>query len=290
MVDDPPLRVIVALMTGTCREAAERHGLRGLSAVALGRGLLGGMLMTTLTKGNERVTLQVMGDGPLRGVTVDANDAGEVRGYVGSPELELEASAGVRVSTTPAVGASGDVVVHRDLGLRDIYQGHTSLRSGEVDGDLEQYLVQSEQMPSALRCDVLLDGAGGVEWAGGVLVQTAPGAGPTLLRGARARVAAGWLEQELRSGSDLEAKLSDLMGHPAQLLEWRRVRFHCPCGGHRVTEALRAVGTEVLREIIASGEPAEVSCRFCGDLHLVEPATLAQLVAELEQEAGALRS
>jgi len=284
MVDDPPLRVIVALMTGACREAAERHGLRGLSAVALGRGLLGGMLMTTLTKGDERVTLQVMGDGPLGGVTVDANDVGEVRGYVGAPELKLTGDAGVRVSTIPAVGASGDVVVHRDLGLRDIYQGHISIHSGEVDGDLEQYLVQSEQMPSSLRCDVVLDRVGAVDWAGGVLVQTAPGAGPGALRGARSRVTAGWLLQELRDSADPGAELSGLLGHPVQLLEWRQIRFHCACGGHRVTDALRAVGTDVLREIIAKGEPAEVSCRFCCDLHLVEPTTLAQLVTELERE------
>jgi len=278
MTDEPPLRAIVVLMTGSCAEAADRHGLRGVSAVALGRGLMAGMLMATLTKGDERVTMQVMGDGPLGGVTVDANDLGDVRGYVGRPELMVLAPAGVRVSVAGAVGRSGELVVHRDLGLKEIYQGHVLLRSGEVDEDLERYLAQSEQMDSVLACDVILDQGGGVAWAGGVLVQTAPGASAAELDRAREGVANGWVRDGLRPASDRTAALSALVGHGLRMLEWRRVRFHCTCDAERVSGALATLGVTELSEMINQGEAAEVVCRYCSTAHRVEVPALRQIL------------
>ena len=53
--------------------------------MALGRGLTAGLLLATLTKDDERVTLQILGNGPLGGITVDANAAGTARAYVKHP-------------------------------------------------------------------------------------------------------------------------------------------------------------------------------------------------------------
>ena len=280
LVDAPPLRAVVVLMTGTCDEAARRHALRGAAVVALGRGLVAGALMATLTKGGERVTLQVLGDGPLGGITVDANDAGEVRGYVGRA-TEVAASGGPgRALVTDVVGRCGEVVVHRDLGLKEVYQGRIPLVSGEVDEDLERYLTQSEQMGSALRCDVVGGAEGRVAWAGGVLVQTTPGAPEDALTAIRQRLAAGWVTETLRLARDPQAALERLVEHPVRLLEWRRVCFRCGCDGERVAGALATLGDDVLGEMIAQGVPAEVTCRFCSTTHHVDVAVLRQILSE----------
>jgi molecular chaperone Hsp33 len=297
LAEAAPIRIIAARMTAACREGAERHGLAGVPAVALGRAMVAGVLMATLTKGNERVTLQISGDGPLRGITVDANDLGQVRGYVGAPGVEATTAgpggapfAGrpdVRLSTAPVVGTQGQVVVHRDLGLREIYQGTTLLRSGEVDEDLQIYLEQSEQMPSVLATEVLLDAADHVVWAGGVLVQTTPGAPPMALAHAAERVSQGWVAARLRTADDLEAALSRLVGAPAKVLEWRLVQFHCQCSADRVAGALKTLGSAELREMLVDDGQAEVTCRFCGEMHRVDAAGLRQIIDELESEAGA---
>src|SRR5689334_20675687 len=73
---DVPVRVVAALTTGVAREAARRHQAGTAGAIALGRGLTAGLLLATLTKDDERVTLQVLGDGPLGGITVDAHGGG----------------------------------------------------------------------------------------------------------------------------------------------------------------------------------------------------------------------
>ena len=85
VIADLPVRVVAALTTGAVREAVRRHEAGTAGAIALGRGLTAGLLLASLTKDDEQVTLQVLGDGPLGGVTVDANGTGTARAYVKHP-------------------------------------------------------------------------------------------------------------------------------------------------------------------------------------------------------------
>jgi molecular chaperone Hsp33 len=307
LADEPPLRAVVVVATSLVRDAVARHHLEGAQAVALGRGLLAGLLLATVTKGGERVTAQILGEGGS--ITVDANDLGQVRGYLAVRPSARRAGSGAsgeakdgfggsceakngsaepgpawrgRIPVAPLLGSEGRVVVHRDLGLKEIYQGTCSLASGEIDEDIQRYLVESEQMPSVIRAAVLLDEAGAPSWAGGVLVQTTPGASAQALEGIASRVENGWVERDLRGADELLPMLEDLLDQPAWILEWRRVEFHCPCDSGRVAAALRTLGVEDLRGILAEEGRAEVTCHFCGRVHRVETEALASIIKDME--------
>lgn len=285
LVEDPPVRLVALRATRTVAEAARRHELGPWTTIALGRGLCAGLLMTTLTKGNERVTLQVRSEGLLKSITVDANDMGEVRGYAGGRQPLRVIKPGTRADLQPALGEVGQVIVHRDLGLKDIYEGAAELTTGQVDLDFQHYLNQSEQTPSLLRADVLLDAEGAVQWAGGILVQTTPGASDEALAPMAARIDDGWVIDTLAGASDEVEVLSELMGVPVYPLEWRQVRFHCPCDAERVGNALKTLGLEELRELRATEGRAEVTCHYCNDVHEVGAEQLDRLIAEKESDA-----
>src|SRR3954470_6877141 len=89
VVDAGTARAVIVTATGVAREAARRHQASGVAAVARARGLTSGLLLATLTKDDERVTVQVLGDGPLGGLTVDATAAGTARAYVKNPAVRL---------------------------------------------------------------------------------------------------------------------------------------------------------------------------------------------------------
>src|SRR5512141_2928826 len=137
------LRVAAVVTTGVAAEAAQRHGLSPSATCAVGRALTSGLLLATLTKGGERVTVQLVGDGPIRSITVDASVEdvwGIVRGYaarpdVGPPQNPLPVAA--------TLGRRGVVNVLRDVGLGERYQGQIALTTGEIDVDLEAYLRTS---------------------------------------------------------------------------------------------------------------------------------------------------
>jgi molecular chaperone Hsp33 len=285
LLADGAARLVVALTTPAAREAARRHQASGAAALALARGTTAGLLLSTLTKDQERVTLQILGDGPLGGITVDASSSGQVRAYVRNPAVRLpplRAAAGspARLSLAPAVGRGGLVHVVRDLGLRETFSGETAIVSGEIDDDVEHYLIASEQIDSALACDGLLEADGGaVGVAGGVLVQALPGSGGApVVRGARERLRAGGLSRALTEQPiTAEALARGALGDAApalRVLDVRPVTFHCPCSRDRAATSLTLLGPTELGAMILDDGQAEVICNFCRERYEFSAAEL----------------
>jgi molecular chaperone Hsp33 len=262
------LRIIAAVTTHLVRDAARRHELSGPASIAMGRALTSGLLLATMAKGEERVTLQLVGDGPLGSVTADASADGGVRGYVRNPKASASlgpADASPRLQAL--IGRHGVVNVTRDLGLRELYQGQVELTSGEIDEDVEGYLRRSEQVPSALSCEVVLDGKGEVVRAAGILVQALPGGDGAIVGRAVAALRGGALYDLLASGPcsahDLATKLSP--AQPIEFLADRPLRFQCRCSVERVRNTLHMLPLADLDEMIAENKPASVTCNFCNE-------------------------
>jgi molecular chaperone Hsp33 len=309
---DPPLRVVAVTSTGVVREAARRHRAAGGAQVALGRGATCGLLLATLTKGGEQMTMQVLGSGPLGGLLVDATDAGDVRVSLKNPEVLVPGPRGQRVSVGDGIGRRGVVSVARDLGMRFQSTGQSLIVSGEIDEDVEHYLITSEQIDSALGCEVLL-GDGEVAVAAGVLVQCMPGEHAAhLVASVRERLRAGGLaallarsaapegnpgaKPEANPKAKIEAKIdaaSDAGSDPVllarallgeigarlEVLDTRPVRFHCPCTRERVQRSLMLLDLAELESMVSDGQGAEVTCNFCREVYQLTAEELEALLA-----------
>lgn len=276
------VRVAAIMTTSLVADAARRHELAPAATVALGRGLTAGLLLATLTKGEERVTLQLTADGPLGTLTVDANGHGDVRGYVGKPQSDQPFAPG-RQTLSALVGSNGVVNVLRDLGLKELYQGQTPLVSGEIDEDVEAYLRKSEQVPSALGCDVLVDEQGQVVVAAGVLVQAMPDGDPNAVQAAEEQLRSGRLYELLAAGERSLRVLAETIAGLGPL-EWvgeeRPVHFQCRCTPERISNVLTLLGTVDLDEMIAENKPAEVVCNYCNTRYQFGKPELERLRAE----------
>jgi molecular chaperone Hsp33 len=282
---DLPVRVVVALTTGVAREAARRHQAGSAGAVALGRGVTAGLLLATLTKDDERVTLQVLGDGPLGGVSVDAHGSGTVRGYVKHPEagaIAPGAGPAGRPSLAGAMGGSGVVSVIRDVGLRENFSGTTAIASGEIDEDVERYLTESEQIESALACDTSVGDDGRVAGSAGILLQALPGEATTEVALARGLLAAGALSRVVAAGVPPSAE--ELFGAvfggrlgELRVLGRRPARFFCPCSRARAANSLSILGAADLSAMIIEDGQAEVICNFCRARYGFDDAELEQI-------------
>ena len=286
-------RVVAVTTTGVAREAIRRHEATGAAAVALARGVTAGLLLATLTKDEERVTLQLLGDGPLGGLTVDATAGGTARAYVknvvAGPALPAS-----RPLLAAAIGATGVVNVIRDVGLREAFRGRTSFVTGEIDEDCEHYLMASEQIESALRCETVLASDGTLAFSAGILVQALPGGrGAAIVATARERLVAGALRDALAKahapgagaptdpGTLVDEALGDLLG-VWHALDARPVRFHCPCSRERAGASLALLGAAELGDMILEDGKAEVVCNFCRARHEFGEAELELIRRELQ--------
>ena len=275
------VRICAALTTALVADGARRHQLSTAAARAVGRALTSGVLLATLTKGDERVTVQLIGDGPLGSITVDANGSGDVRGYALHPHAGADFAPDRHVADV--VGRRGVVNVVRDLGLKELYQGQIALVTGEVDEDIEAYLRASEQIPSALGCDVLVDGDR-IVGAAGLLVQAMPGGDPDIVRevqhALRTDLVGALLREGVRSARAIAERAWPL--GPLEFMDGERsIRFHCRCSPERIGEMLALLGTVDLDEMIAEDKPAEVVCNYCNTRYLIGRSELESIRARV---------
>ncbi|MCL6561318.1 MAG: Hsp33 family molecular chaperone HslO, partial [Firmicutes bacterium] len=141
--EEGQFRVFAAVTTDLVEEARRRHDTWPVATAALGRALTAGLLLGANLKGDDHLTLRIFGDGPLGAVIVTANAAGEVRGYVQEPHVDLPATHEGKLAVGTAVG-KGFLHITKDMGLKDPFTGSVELVSGEIGEDVAQYLLTSE--------------------------------------------------------------------------------------------------------------------------------------------------
>lgn len=272
------VRALVA--TRLVAEAASRHGTSPAASVALGRALMGAVLLAAGGK-RETVQIELRGDGPLGQLVAIADAQGRVRGYASNPSARPPAVPG-RQGVAAALGRRGTLAVVRSTahGGRP-YTGIVPLVAGTIAQDLAHYLAESEQIHSAVGLGVFLGARGEVTAAGGYLVQALPGADEEEIARAEENVRSLPGPGELvREGCDADAIAVRLQGAlGCRERHASAPRFHCGCRRERVLRAVALLGRDDLSRAARAGETLEVCCRFCAARYAVPPADLARLIA-----------
>lgn len=267
---------------GLVNEAASRQEASALAGAALGRALLGTVLLAAGGKDGETVELRLRGNGPLRSALAMADGLGRARGTVGNPRAELPPRDG-QLDLAAGFGAGELAVTRLRPGLLRPYTGVVPIVSGGIAKDLTLYLTESEQTPSAVGLGVLHAEDGRIDTACGFLVQVLPGAPEGSLVRAECNVGAlGPPAQLLRAGAtlpDLVARLLDGLGH--RLLDQRVPVFHCGCDAGRALRAAALLGRDELDDALREGAPLDVRCDFCGDRYAIDPAEALALLEPL---------
>lgn len=168
------IRAFAAVTKELVEQARCAHDTSPVATAALGRLMTGGVMMGAMLKGDkDLLTLQVSGDGPIKGMTVTADSKGNVKGYAINPKVMLPPSAAGKLDVGGAVG-QGMLRIIKDMGLKEPYVGQTILQTGEIGEDLTYYFATSEQVPSSVGLGVLMEKNNTVKQAGGFIVQLMP--------------------------------------------------------------------------------------------------------------------
>ncbi|WP_138496122.1 Hsp33 family molecular chaperone HslO [Paenibacillus pinistramenti] len=261
------VRAFAVRTTALVEELRSRHDTYPTATAALGRTLTAGAMMGAMLKGEERLTIQVKGDGPLGQIVVDANAKGEVRGYVHEPHVHLPSNSMGKLDVAGAVGTTGFIHVTKDLGLKEPYRGSVPIISGELGEDFTYYFALSEQTPSAVGLGVLVDIDNSVIVAGGFIIQLLPGLEDSEISAIEQSVAqmppvTSLLEQGMSVEEMLRWLLPDV-----QIMSEMDITFKCSCSRERVERTLISLGEEELNRLIEEDEVTEVVCDFCREAY-----------------------
>ena len=259
------IRAFAAVTTEMVETAREHHNTSPVATAALGRLLTAGAMMGSMMKGEKDVlTLQIKAGGPLQGITVTADSQGNVKGYVGNPDVCIPANSKGKLDVAGAVGP-GFLTVIKDMGLKEPYSGQVMLQTCEIAEDLTYYFATSEQVPSAVGLGVLMNKNNTVRQAGGFIVQLMPFAEEEVISRLEQNVQKiNSVTNLLEEGHTPESLLEKVLeGFDVQINEKMDTRFRCNCSKERVAKALISIGRKELNEMIQDGKPIEMNCHFC---------------------------
>ena len=283
---DGSFSIVAGITTELVRQTQARHELSPTVSAALGRLVTGAALLGASLKGKERLSLQIAGNGPLRGMAADVallapNRLG-ARGYARNPGAEVPLNGNGKFDVGGVVGA-GHLQVTRSFEVGQPYGGIVPLVSGEIGDDIAGYLANSEQIPSIVALGVLAN-PHGIKAAGGAIAQVMPGAdeGTIALLEARARDLTP-VTTQIDAGASAEDLARSLAG--AMELRFRsefEVAFACRCTRERVKVALLALGRDELDKMSRDKEQTEAICEYCKERYELSGGEIADLIAQLE--------
>lgn len=284
---DGTIRCMAAVTTNLVAEAARRHDLWPTVAAALGRTLTGTLLLGSSLKELDRLTVQIVSDGPIGGITTEVNALGQVRGYVRNPEAHAPYNEKGKFDVKAVVGEGMFYVTREsgyDVGLyRDPYRGSVPLVSGEIAEDFAFYLTKSEQIPSAVMLGVHLQpNVPYVTAAGGMMIQMMPGADEKIIGALEATVsqmpqATIMIRDGARPVDLLRAALGEI---EHELLDEKPVNFACSCSYERAVSLISSIDTEELESMLHEDKGAVMTCHFCNETYRLGEVELKSIMQE----------
>jgi len=280
---DAEVSVLSLVATEVVREAQRRHNASPTASAALGRALMGTLLLGALKGDAETVQVTFLGDGPLGQMTTIATEKGFVKGFVGNPSCDPPLKPTGKLDVGTAVGSGVLSVVRNHSDWKQPYIGTVPIYSGEVAEDIAHYLADSEQVNTALGLGVGFDREQGIRIAGGFLVQVLPFCSEETL----AKLEENILRMqpisdavEHLSASDIVEALLDGIG----VGDYNNsvIPQFGPCGADelkaRMMKAVASLGPVDLRQILQDQGRVEVRCEFCGDTAQFKEADLQHIL------------
>ena len=260
------ISIVCINTTNLVEKARKIHDLSPVATAAFGRLLTITALMGQEMKNKEdKLTIQIQGNGPIGTMLTTANNSPKVKGYVANPYVDLPLNEFGKLDVGGAVGIDGYINVIKDIGLKEPYVGVSPLTSGEIADDFTNYFVNSEQTRTAVALGVLVN-KDGVKRAGGYIINPMPDATDEEIANVEKSIfEAGAISKMLDEGLSLLEIAKKVTGdkNVKVIEDIKTPVYECDCSKERMLEGLATLDKNTIKEIIEEDGKAEVVCHFC---------------------------
>ena len=260
-----------AILNGTrmINEMRANHELGILETLVLGRTYLGAGLMSANLKGADSTSIKIECAGPIKGLTVEANAFGEVRGFLKNVPIPIDRPLR-DFDLAPFFGAGFLSVIRYLEDAKQPFTGKVALKYGNIAQDLANYYLTSEQLPTAFNLSIKYDRSGEATGAGGLFMQAMPGADDALTAELEELVLKFPSMGEVFADEQEPAALirDVFQKYDPCFLADRRIEFMCHCSPERLRRILAMLPQDELQDIRDKGPfPLEMRCHYCNTLY-----------------------
>lgn len=260
--EDGKFRVAAIRNKNVTKTAQQRHKLTSIPAVYLAKQLTAASLMAVFLKGEERITLEAVGNGPISLIYAQAIQVGEVRGFIDyEPDLENKSYSKLSDFLGEGIYRVTRVLYDKNEPLTGVIE----LSEGDISNDLTNYLLQSEQIPSIVILDVDIDNDGIITYSTGLILQVLPGVTTEEFLNIYNQI------KKVKSLNDifynydsLEESLTKILPFPFKVIKHDIIDFFCRCSKNNFIEKLITLDYKEIKEMQAEGHN-ELVCNYCNE-------------------------
>jgi molecular chaperone Hsp33 len=279
---DQSIRIYGMQATNTVAEIQQRTEASPEVSVALGRLAMGSLFIGALESSEAKIYTKMNGGGPVGNIHADSDAQGHVRAYATNAKVHVREQVIDDEASNQLVGNDGFLYIMKDLGLKEWFTSQTRLVTGDVVTELNTYFNESQQTPTILVLDVLLDGADLVI-AGGFAAQVLPGVQAEALTAVMENVNTIASVPAFLAEHTIEELLALLTNDSAEILEELPVSFHCTCSKDRFLDAFATLPPHELVDMLADAHDEEVICQYCGEKYYITNEELVEIIDKKEK-------
>lgn len=276
------VRIYACQTTDTINYIGSKLGYYPSALDAVGRLLNMAVMMGSMLKLEETVTLKLEGNGPIGKVLVDADAHGNVRAYADNPHCHFEYND-FRLNVKDTVGDKGFISVIKDLKLKEPFIGTTPIISGEIAEDFAYYFMVSEQVPTAISLGVLVDTNNMAKVSGGFIIQLLPNTDEQVIVEIENKLKVlPTMSEMLSSNMTLEDIIKNIASD-ARILEKVPVQFCCNCSKERFERGIISLGKDEIKKILDEDHQAETVCHFCNTHYFFDKEDLERIYEQAKK-------
>jgi len=279
------IRIYCVTCKNSVNEVGNRFSYYPSALAAVGRVMSVGVMMGSMLKGDQTITIKINGNGPIGNIVVDSDSKGNIRGYSDHPQVHYEYIEGNKLNVRDTIGTDGYIHVIKDLKMREPFIGSVPITSGEIAEDFAYYFSLSEQTPSAVSLGVLVDVDNLATSAGGFIIQALPNADIEIIEK---------LENTLKTLPSVSSMLANqktpeeiisvITDNHYMILEKTNVQFKCNCSRGKFEKGLISIGEKEIMELITEDGKADTVCHFCGKKYHFSKQDLEKILAEITKK------
>jgi molecular chaperone Hsp33 len=278
---DGNFRVAAIRNTHTCQNAQKRHELKSIPAIYMAKHLTAASLMAAFLKGEERIIIETESSGLIARIYSEALQVGEIRGYIESDDKKISE---MPINNSDILG-DGFLKVQKILYNRsEPFTGIVELVNKDIAADLAHYYNKSEQIPTEVLIDAIIDESGHIAHSGGLIIQQMPGANDSETKELFNTIKnAKPLTEYFRENETPDKIIKDIIPLEIDILKSVRLDFFCRCSKESFKQKLILLPSNEIHEMQASGHN-ELVCRYCNERYLLDDTDFNAIIQEIESK------
>lgn len=262
------VRVSVIDATDMIQNVRDIHFLSNVATAALGRVILvSTMICSNFKEENNKLTVQVKGDGELGSIVVCGNNTLKMKGYVTNPSLTLPLKQNGKLDVSKAIG-KGVLTVIKDIGMKEPYIGTCNLTTSEIAEDFAYYFATSEQTPCVVSLGVNISKENKVQMAAGYIIEPLPDCDEKVID------ILELINENISSVTNLMLDLGNIDDvaktitgdNKIKSIYEKNPKYECDCNEERIIKTILAMGKEDAMNALDSNKGIlELTCSFCNN-------------------------